>query len=326
MTGESRRGVRTACDVRRQVDERTPVALRTGFAVSFRRSRRVRILLGWAVMLLVVPSAARADTAAEATSHREARDEAIHSIPWKSLEPAQRQRVEFVIRNASVYRRLPTRVIDCDPDLFSFLLRHPDVVVNVWQLMGISKASLERVADESFRGSDGNGTTGRVHYLHASWGHDAQNLAIVYADGAYEGKPFLTPLQAQTVLVLRSAAVQETNGRHYITVRVDSFVHIDQMGLELVARTVQPWLNRIADQNFVETLGFVSTFSRTAEKNPQGMQRLAARLRDVDEPTRNELVQLCYRAAQRYSQVTPSPWSKSYVLAQRTGSPVLPPH
>jgi hypothetical protein len=73
------------------------------------------------------------------------------------------------------------------------------------------------------------------------------------------------------------------------------------MGIELVAKTVQPWISKIADRNFIETLSFVSNFSRTAEKNPQGMQRLATRLASLDEPTRNELVAVCFRTAERYA-------------------------
>ena len=65
---------------------------------------------------------------------------------------------------------------------------------------------------------------------------------------------------------------------------------------------MQPWINKSADQNVIETLTFVSNFSRTAERNPQGMQRLANRLNAIDEPTRNELVSLCFRTADRYSQ------------------------
>ena len=42
-------------------------------------------------------------------------------------------------------------------------------------------------------------------------------------------------------------------------------------GVELVARTIQPWLIKTADRKLVETFGFVSTFSRTAEHNPQGI-------------------------------------------------------
>jgi hypothetical protein len=255
------------------------------------------------------------------TSTTSARNQALRSIPWTSLSEPHRRDVQYVVQNASIYRRLPTRVIDCDPDLFTFLLRHPDVVVDVWRLMGISRVSLERTSAEAFSGSDGAGTTGQVCYVFADWGADASNLAVVYAEGAYDGKPFVTPLRAQTVLLLQSVTVQDANGRHHVSVRIDSFVHIDQVGVELLAKTVQPWINRMADQNFVETVRFIGTFSRTAERNPQGMERLAARLRGIDEPTRRELVKLCYRTSERYAHRDESPWIKPLVLAQQAGPP-----
>jgi hypothetical protein len=99
--------------------------------------------------------------------------------------------------------------------------------------------------------------------------------------GTYDGKTLMTQLKALSVILLRSGAVQETNGRHYITVRVDSFVRIEQVAVELVAKTLQPWIAKTADQNFIETLTFVSNFSRTAEKNPHGIERLAADYPDV---------------------------------------------
>ncbi len=129
-----------------------------------------------------------------------------------------------------------------------------------------------------------------------------QNMAVVYAEGAYSGAPFVVPLKAQSIMFVRSSAVRETNGRSYITVRMDSFVRVEQLGVEIIAKTVQPWISKTADQNLIETMTFVSNFSRTAEKNPSGMQRLATRLNSVDEPTRNELVALCFRTAERSAQ------------------------
>jgi len=278
-------------------------------------------LLTWSLALVGFSTPAdaepRATATAGATSHRAAREEAIRAIPWKQIDDAGRRQLQSVIQNASMYRRLPVRVIDCDPDLFTFLLQHPEVVVDVWQMMGVSKVTLQQTAANAYRGNDGCGTTGKVSYVYANWGPEAQNLAVIYGEGAYEGKPFLKPLRARSVMVLQSGAVRETNGRSYITVRVDSFVEIQQMGVELVAKTVQPWINQTADRNFIDTLGFVSTFSQTAEKNPQGMQRLASRLRTVDPPTRDELVHLCFRAAQRYAKDDSGPEQKPYVLAQR---------
>ena len=259
-------------------------------------------LLATSVQAAAPSGDSAATNGSDATSSRAARDEALRAIPWKAMSPASRQTAQTIINNTSIYRKLPTRVIDCDADLFSFLLQHPEVVIDVWRVMGISQVALTKLPDGSYRGADGAGTTGNVRYLFSNWGEGAHNTAVVYADGAYQGPPFVTALKAQTIMLLRSDSVRETNGRRYITVKVDTFVRIEQLGIEIVAKTVQPWIAKTADQNLIETLTFVSNFSRTAERNPQGMKRLANRLNTVDEPTRNQLVNLCYRTAERYAQ------------------------
>jgi hypothetical protein len=273
-------------------------------------ARVASCLLCWRASLLVVALAACARAAgpsilpgvangSDATSSRAAHDDAVRAIPWKQMSPASRQTAQSIINNTSIYRRLPTRIIDCDPDLFTFLLQHPEIVIDVWRVMGISQVALNKAPDGIYRGTDGAGTTGTVRYLFSNWGESAHNIAVVYADGAYQGPPFPTPLKAQSIMLVRSSAVRETNGRHYITVRIDSFVRVEQLGVEIIAKTVQPWIAKTADQNLIETLTFVSNFSRTAEKNPQGMQRLASRLDGLAEPPRNELVTLCFRTAER---------------------------
>ncbi len=278
-----------------------------------------------AVALVAAP-VAFGDVAASAS--RAHRNEAMRAIPWRQIAPQYRRVAQKVVGDASIYRRLPTRVIDCDPEIFTFLLQHPEVVIDVWRVMGISQVTLEKLPPEAgvsdpgysniaYRGTDGAGTVGIVRFLHANWKKDAQNTAVIFAEGTYDGKPFVNQLKAQSVILLRSGAVQETNGRHYITVRIDSFLKIEQMGVELVAKTVQPWISKTADRNFIETLTFVSNFSRTAEKNPQGMKRLATRLGDVDQPTRDELVALCFRTAERYAQRDDAKRTSADIIAHR---------
>jgi hypothetical protein len=256
---------------------------------------------------LTLPTAARAIAddaqAQEGTSSPAARNEAVRALPWQQLAPNERRTVQAVIHGAGIYRRLPTRVVDCDPEIFAFLVQHPEVVVDVWRVMGISRVKLDKLPGGTFRGNDGAGTSGTIRFLSGEWRPDGQNTALVLAEGAYEGKPFVAPLKARTVVLLRTGAFQERNDRKFVTVRVDSFIDVDQSAIELIAKTVQPWMNSTADRNFVETLTFISNFSRTAERNPAAVQRLAARLTAVDEPTRNELVQLCFRTAQRYGKL-----------------------
>jgi hypothetical protein len=282
------------------------------------------LALGIAVQMLPTTSCltARAETprqstASDGTSSRAAREEATRAIPWRQIAPNDRQTAQFMVKNASMYRQLPTRIIDCDPDLFTFLIQRPEVVIDIWRVMGISQVALNRLPDGSYQGTDGAGTTGAVRYLSGNWGQEAQNTAVVYAEGAYEGAPFLTKIKAQSLMLVRSSAVQETNGRNYVTVRVDSFVRLEQVGIELMAKTVQPWISKTADRNLIETLTFVSNFSRTAEQNPQGVERLAMRLSAVDEPTRNELVKLCFRTAERYAR-RDEPARTETLVAQRS--------
>ncbi len=197
----------------------------------------------------------------------------MRAIPLDKLPDDLRPKVESVLKNTSVFRRVPVQVIDCDPDLYLFLARYPEVVVNIWQVMGISKVALVRTGPHSYRGNDGAGTTGSVHLCYSN--HDTQ---VVYTEGSYEGPMFNRPIRAQCVLVLRAGYIQETNGRYYVTNRLDTFIHIDHAGLELVAKTFNPLVTKTIDINFRETISFVGTVSRTAEANAPGMQRLAGKL------------------------------------------------
>ncbi len=178
-------------------------------------------------------------------------------------------------------------MIDCDPNLYLFLVRHPEVVVNIWQVMGISKVTLERTGPDTYKGNDAAGTTGTIRMCYSN--HDTQ---VLYAEGAYEGPMFSQPVQAQCVLVLRAGYVQETNGRYYITNRLDAFIHVDHVGLDLVAKTFSPLVTKTVDINFRETAAFVGVVSRTAAANPQGMRRLAGKLTGLDANLRSEFTRL----------------------------------
>ena len=69
---------------------------------------------------------------------RAAKQAAQRAIPWRVLNKEDRRAVERVVGDATLYRQLPTRVIDCDPELFGYLVDHPELVVDVWRVMGVS--------------------------------------------------------------------------------------------------------------------------------------------------------------------------------------------
>jgi hypothetical protein len=228
----------------------------------------------------------------KATSSNSARDEATRAIPTHLLSAEAHQKVNRIIANTSIYRRLPVQVTDCEPDLFQFLVRHPDVVVDIWEVMGISKVQLRQTGPVTFDAIDGAGTSGKVEYLYQD-----KNLHIIYSEGFYDGPMFHRPIRGQCLLILRTASIREASGRHYITSRLDTFLHLENVGLELLAKTFQSLMGRAADYNFTETANFVGSLSRTAEVNAAGVQRLATKLKNVSPEVRQEFADVAVQVA-----------------------------
>ncbi|MCC6492869.1 MAG: hypothetical protein IT424_07595 [Pirellulales bacterium] len=252
----------------------------------------VLALLAWGPAL-----AATADPRAASTSE-EAREDAQRNIPLAKVDPAYRQAVSEVLANPTLFRRMPTSVVDCRPELFTFVAQNPEVLAEIWRTLGVSHVELVRIDERSFRMSDGAGTTGRLMIVEQACDAAAQNRIVIYAQGRYEGKPFTSPIAAETVVMLRSGSVKETNGRYYVAARLDSFIKLDRKSLELVAKAVHPFVGQTADRNFSDTLTFISNLSYTAEKRPEAIEQLARDVEHVDQPRRQQLTKIAYDCAE----------------------------
>ena len=53
---------------------------------------------------------------------------------------------------------LPTRVAQCDPNLYLFLVEHPDVVVNIWEVLKISQLKVRETEANKFQVEEKAGT------------------------------------------------------------------------------------------------------------------------------------------------------------------------
>ena len=262
----------------------------------------------WALfaLLLLISSAGDADVglcsdSSSSTTSRQARAEALRAIPFQKIAPEYRQQVKQVLNDTSLYRRLPTMTVECHPPLFTYLAENPDVLVQVWRRLGISSVDLVRVGDNKFRMTDSVGTVGSLAIVEQQCDQSAQNRLVMYAEGAYEGKPFKKPVRAQCVLLLRSGSVQETNGRHYVATRLDTFLRIDRTSLKLFAKAVHPLVGQMADRNFSDTIKFVGNMSQAAETRPLTIERLANSLSQVSPNQKRQLVLLTRECARKSS-------------------------
>jgi hypothetical protein len=284
-------------------------AVATGFAISF--GLFAGVVQSAVAASPPLPMGTRSNSL-EATTSDAARRDAIRSIPLNKLSPDDRAKVKAVLSNISLFRRLPTRVVDCDPEFYAFLVRHPDIVVNIWEMFKISRLKLREVDDGEFRIAESAGATATIRFVYQN--HDTH---VIYGEGVYEGALLARSVKGRGVLVLKSGYVRETNGRYYVTSRMDSFLSIEPAGAELVTKTISPVLGKTVDNNFIQTLAFVGSLSRTAETNSRGVQRLGEQLTHVPPEVRDRFVELAADMPKKQAAAEARKASSSKVASQR---------
>jgi hypothetical protein len=171
----------------------------------------------------------------EATASPAARQDAIQSIPFEKLDAASRAKASSVLSNVTVFRRLPIRVVGCDPDLYLFLVRHPDVVVNIWEVLGIAQLRLRQTGTDSYEVAEKEGTKANMQFLYRT--HDTH---VVYGEWSYTGSLLPRTIHGKCLAVLKSGYVRETDGRYYVTNRLDAFLSVDPGAVELLTKTLHP--------------------------------------------------------------------------------------
>ncbi len=243
-------------------------------------------------------STALGQSRGQAALDQESRTEAINSIPFDRFTEETQAKLWKVVSQPSIYRQMPVTVIESDPDMHVFLIRYPEVIVNMWQLMGVTKVQMDRTGDYTFKASDGAGTVCDVQLIYGD-----QNTHVYYAEGSYEGVLLRRLIRGSCVLVLKSDYARTEDQHVYATNRLDMFVQLDNVGAEILAKTLHPLVGKSADHNFTESTRFLGQVAQAAETRSAGLQQLAGRLTNVDQPVRERFVQIAtevnHRAALR---------------------------
>lgn len=220
--------------------------------------------------------------------------DAIAAIPMGRLTPAAQQRILAITNRPTLYRHLGQQTIECDADLFMFIVRNPEVLVGVWDLMEITEVTTQRIDAFKLRAVDGSGTDCTVDLV---YGDPA--IHVYVADGFYDGKLTTNAINGNGVFILRSTYKVDPAGNSVIEGSLDCFVQVEHLAADLIMRTFGPLIGRTADHNFAETARFIDQLGTSAAKNPLAMEELALRLPQVSEPSRQRFAALVRQAADR---------------------------
>ena len=234
------------------------------------------------------------------------------AIPWNALDERSKKLVRDVVDGKTFMRRMPQQVGYCDPEMYDFLIDHPDVVIELWELLGVTNLSLKETGQNRYVLKEGTASTSQVEVLYKS-----DNLCIVYALGEYEAPVLRRKIKGDVVLFLKSRYGQDKDSRLVVQSDLDAYVRIHNPGAEMLARMLIPVVGKIADGNFEQTVGFVMNISEAAQDDFEPLVELAQRMNNV----RSEV-------AQEFALVAETVFDREvdrYIaLAAATESPTMP--
>ncbi|WP_173405108.1 hypothetical protein [Novipirellula maiorica] len=237
------------------------------------------------------------DDGQSGTASIERRREVLASLPMQRLTRDAQQRILSIANSPTIFRQLPTQAISCDRDLFLLIARNPEILVGMWDVMGVTQVTTKRIAPYQLDASDGSGTQCVVDLVYGD-----PNIHIYVADGSYDGKLVASPIKGRGVFVFRSTYATSATGQTTVTGTLDCFVQLDSLSADLIARTFSGFIGRSADSNFVETARFLSQISAASQQNPHSMIDLARRLPQVPPETKQQFVEVVKNVNRRQQQ------------------------
>lgn len=201
------------------------------------------------------------------------------AIPWSSLDERSKRLIREVIDNKTFLRHLPRQVGYCDPEMYDFMISHPDVVVELWELLGVTQISLKETGPNKYLLKEGTATSSQVEVLYKS-----ESLCIVYGSGEYEatlGPLVRRKINGDVILILKSRYGWDKENRPIVQSDLDAYVRIHNPGAEMLAKILLPVVGKIADSNFEQTVGFVMNISDAAQEDFDPLLEFAQRMDNV---------------------------------------------
>lgn len=229
------------------------------------------------------------------SSHRSYRASGIKAIPFGEINAQATKRIKDVVNHTSFYRRLPVQTIDADPEYFRLLVRKPELIVSIWQLMGVTQMSTERTGPFSVKTNDGAGT---ISDLELIYGND--RLHIFYGNGSYTGPLLKQKLTGRCVIVLQTQSKETATG-YELTNVLDIYLRVDNATASLITRTIQPLVGTTADHNFSESLKFVQRLNQSTRANGPGVKGMGKKLQ-IDALVRKDFEKVVDKVFARANQ------------------------
>ncbi|MFM9964751.1 MAG: hypothetical protein ACKV2Q_26390 [Planctomycetaceae bacterium] len=219
------------------------------------------------------------------------RKKALADLPLDKLAADARPQADEIIKNVSLFRRMPTLKFVSEPEVYNFFLAHPDVAVSVWRVMDISTFEMWQTGPTDFEADSHDGSTGTIEVLHAS-----AERQIVVCEGSFKSPLLFKPIKARALLHLQPTFHKRADGQTEVTHTLDMFVSFPSQPIDITAKLISPVSHAMADRNFREVSLWVAMMNVAMVQQPEWIEKVAGKMDGVPEIRRGQLLKLALSA------------------------------
>ncbi len=248
----------------------------------------------------------KVDAVSGGSSTTAMRKKAVSELPLDKIAADFRTQVDDLLKNVSLYHRLPTLRFVSEADVYQFFISHPDVAVSIWRVMDISNFELWQIGPTGYEADSNDGSTGAIEVLHSS-----SDRHLVLCHGSFKSPLLPKPIQAKALLHLQPTFKKNDDGQTLVTHTLDLFVSFPSQPVDITAKLISPVSHAMADRNFREVSLWCAMMNVAMCQQPGWVEQGANKMEGVLETRRGQLLKL---AAQTF--VT----NRKRQLEQQTGS------
>jgi hypothetical protein len=197
----------------------------------------------------------------------------------EQMPAAERARLMHVAENASVSTQVDAEPFVSRPDIFEYLLDHPEFASHVTQTLKLARYRIWHTP-EGLVLDDGWGATGLFNLVYATRG-----MRVMYALGQYKPKA-LPSIKGQAVVMVAYGFRPAAEGRDVVTSTVTGFVKLESRFLAFASRLASTVAQNKADSEARKLMKVFARESQAVHDNPAGVYE---QLRQRPETPRREL-------------------------------------
>jgi len=195
------------------------------------------------------------------------------------MPPEERERLTRVAEAASVSTRIDAEPFTSRPEVFEYLLDHPDFASHVTQTLRVARYRIWSTPEGLYL-DDGWGATGHFTLVYA-----ARGMRVMYAWGQYKPR-FLPSVRGQAVVMLGYEFRPTGDGQNRVASTVTGFVKLESRFLAFVTKLASRAAQDKAD---TEARRLVKVFARVSQAVQENAAHVYEQLRQRPETPRREL-------------------------------------